>query len=129
MYAQNSLWVCVSLAADCKTAWFHPECEDTVAIGCMKKWKDKEKRRGEKHQKPVRRMISRAGGGACFLHRITKPAALRRFAGSGRVGRNEERVWAKHWECDSEVQGMDGGQAMEEHGVEKLGRTAAEAKG
>ena len=51
-----------------------------------KKKKDEEKTR-EEDQKSVSRMISSAGGGTHFLHKITKSSCMDwRFAGAGRVG-------------------------------------------
>ena len=84
--------------------------------------KNKKKRREEKHQNLVGRMMSSAEGGAGFLHRITKPAAwsgglqvleeLEEDAKPMKRCEDKREEWAKHWRCDSELQrrgGQDNG--------------------
>ena len=74
------------------------------------KWKE------EQHQKLVSCMIPAAEGGAGLLHEITKPTAwrgvvpvLQEDARDVRLwDRCEEKrkEWAKHWQCNTELQDL-----------------------
>ena len=78
--ANNSWWVSELLAADCKTAWLHPEWE-----GTMLRWygwlpeikKDEEKKMEVEQRTLVSRMIQSSDGSTGLLHKITKPSAWR----------------------------------------------------
>ena len=114
MGANNSWWFSELLAGDCKNAWFHPECEDTMRrwynwLNEMKK-KDEEKRIEAEHQKLVSRMIASADGGASLLHKITKPITWRekmqilKEEEEDATSEEKRKKWAKHWHCGAKVQ-------------------------
>ena len=116
---RNRWWVAELLAKDCEKAWTHTGWEDT-----MQKWYDwlehmkKKNEKGkmeEMHQRKVENMIKSAEGSAGFLHTITKPTMWR---GGVQIPKKEEderlldrceakrKEWAKHWQCDEEIQNM-----------------------
>ena len=81
----------------------------------MKK-KDEKENMEEMHQRKVEQMIKGAQGSAGLLHKITKPTAWR---GGVQILKKEEedarlldrceakrKEWAKHWQCDEEIQNM-----------------------
>ena len=121
MDADNRWWVAELLAADCEKAWLHPGEEET-----MHKWfswlekmkKEDEKRKMEENAttKRVNWMIKSAEGSAGLLHKITKPTT---WSGGAQILKKEEedarlldrceakrKEWAKHWQCDENVQNM-----------------------
>ena len=68
------------------------------------------------HQRKVEKMIKSAEGSAGLLHKITKPTMWR---GGLQILKEEEedarlldrceakrKEWAKHWQCDEEMQNM-----------------------
>ena len=75
----------------------------------------------EKHQRKVEKMIKSAEGSAGLLHKITKPTMWR---GGVQILKEEEdasfldrcqakkKEWAKHWQCDEEIQNVQN-KAME----------------
>ena len=83
----------------------------------MKK-KDEEKRMEAHHQMLLSRIIASAHGEAGLLQEITKPSAGR----GGMQNQKEEeedakplagceekrKEWAKHWQCDTKVQDLEG---------------------
>ena len=87
------------------------------------KWLEETKKRDEKekmedmHHHKVAQMIKSAEGSAGLLHKITKPTPLR--GGAQILEKDEEdarlldrceakmKEWAKHWQCDEEVQNME----------------------
>ena len=71
----------------------------------------------KRHQQKVAQMIQSAEGSADILHKISKPTAGRRGL---QILVNEEEDarlldryeakrngWAKHWQCDEEVQNVE----------------------
>ena len=78
---------------------------------------DEKQRSEEEFQKLVAGMIASAAEGAGFLHRITKPTALRgglqvlevseQDATPLRRCEEERKEWTKHWQCDFEVEGAE----------------------
>ena len=76
----------------------------------------KQKKMEEMHQRKVEKMINSAEGSAGLLHKITKPTMWR--GGVQILKKNEEdarllhrcdaksKEWAKHWQCDEEIQNM-----------------------
>ena len=81
----------------------------------MKK-KDEVRKMKEVHQRKVSQMIKSADESAGLLHKITKPPAWR---GGVQILKEEEenarpmnrfeekrKEWAKHWQCDEEVQNV-----------------------
>ena len=114
MGAKNIWWFSELLAGDCKNAWFHPECEDTMRqwYNWLNEMKDEEKSMEAEHQTFVSRMTASADGGASLLHKITKPTAWR---GGVQILKEEEedatseekrKKWAKHWHCGAKVQDL-----------------------
>ena len=111
-------WVAELLVADCEKAGIHPGWEDTLQkwyewLKKMKKEDDKRKME-ELHQQKVTQMIKSAQGSAVLLHTITKLTAWR---GGAQILKKEEEdarlvdrceaemnEWAKHWQCNEEVQ-------------------------
>ena len=78
---------------------------------------DEKRKMEEKHQQRVNQMIKSAQGSAELLHKITKPAAwrggaqiLKKEAEDARLfDRCEAKMkeWAKHWQCDEDVQKLE----------------------
>ena len=121
MDAESRWWVTGLLAADCEKAWIHTGEEDT-----MQKWydwleemekTDERKNMEEMHQHKVAQMIKSAEGSAGLLHKNSKPTAWRKGV---QILVNEEedarlldrceakrKEWAKHWQCDEEVQKVE----------------------
>ena len=107
------------LAKDCEKAWTHTGWEDTMQkwyewLEYMKKEDGKENVE-EMHQRQEY-MIQSAEGSAGLLHIITKPTMWR---GGVQILKEEEEdarlldrceakreEWAKHWQCDEEIQNM-----------------------
>ena len=82
----------------------------------MKK-KDEKVQMEELHQHKVAQMVKSAEESAGLLHKFSKPTAKRRGA---QISVNEEedarlldrcgaktKEWAKHWQCDEEVQNVE----------------------
>ena len=97
---RNSAWTRTTIGG-------YPEWEETVQpwfywLHEMKK-KDVEKRKEEKHQKLVKRVITSAEGRAGFLHRITGGVQFleEEEEDVSPLARCEEkrREWAKHWQA------------------------------
>ena len=71
----------------------------------------------ERHQRKVAQVIESAEGSAGLLHKITKPTARR--GGAQILQKKEEdarlldrceakrKEWAKHWQCDENVQNFE----------------------
>ena len=117
MDAKSRWWVSELLAADCDSAWIHTGWEDA-----MQKWyewlklmtkKDEKVKMEEMHQNKVTQMMESAG----LLHKISEPTACR---GGAQIFVNEDedarlldrceakrKEWAKHWQCDEEVQNVE----------------------
>ena len=119
MDAQNRWWVAELLAKDCEKALDPHWWEDTMQkvyewLEHMKKKYEKENME-EMHQRKVEKMIKSAEGSAGLLHKITKPTMWR---GGVQILKEEEdarlldrceakrKEWAKHWQCDEEIQNM-----------------------
>ena len=80
----------------------------------MKK-KDEKGKMEEMHQRKGENMIKSAEGSAGLLHKITKPTIWRRGV---QILKEEEdarlldrceakrKEWAKHWQCDEEIQNV-----------------------
>ena len=120
MDAKNRWWVSELLAKDCEKAWTHTGWEDTMQkwyqwLDRMKK-KDEKGKMEEMHQRKVEKMIKSAEGSVGLLHKIIKPTMWR---GGVQILMKEEedarmldrceakrKEWAKHWQCDEEIQNM-----------------------
>ena len=121
MDAKNRWCVSELLVADRDKAWIHTGWDDTVQKWFQ--WLEKMKKRDEKekmeemHQHKVAQMIKSAEGCAGLLHKMSKPAAWR---GGVQILVNEEEdarlldrceakreEWAKHWQCDEELQNVE----------------------
>ena len=70
----------------------------------------------EMHQRKVEKIVKSAEGSAGLLHKITKPTM---WKGAEQILMKEEedarlldrcevkrKAWAKHWQCDEEIQNM-----------------------
>ena len=119
MDAENRWWVTELLAADCEKVY--PGWEDTVQkwYEWLEKMKteDEKKKMQEVHQQKVPQMSKSSEGSAGLFHKITKPTAWR---GGAQILKKEEedaslsdrceaqrKEWAKHWQCNEEVQNLD----------------------
>ena len=76
--SQVRWWVSEWIAEDCDSTWLNPEGEEVMMswerwLRCKKRGDEKQER-DAKHERLVQKMIDNGGGGACFLHKITKPA-------------------------------------------------------
>ena len=79
---------------------------------CEMKKKDEEKRMKLEHPKLVGNMIKSAEVGTGLLHKVTKPTAGRvqilkeeeEDAKPSATCEETRKEWAKHWQCDVEVQ-------------------------
>ena len=118
--AMNRWWVSELLAKDCEKAWIHTGWEDTMQkwyewLEHMKK-KDEKEKMEEMHQRKVEKMIKSAEGSAGLLHKIRN---LTMWRGGAQILKKEEedarlldrceakrKEWAKHWQCDEEIQNM-----------------------
>ena len=120
MDAKKRWWVAEILAPDCEKTWTHAGGEYD-----MQKWyewrkyvnkKDEKEKMEEMHQHKVAQVIS-AQVSAGLLHKITKPTPWR---GGSQILKTEEedarlldrreakmKEWAKHWQCDEEVQNVE----------------------
>ena len=68
------------------------------------------------HQRKVEKMIKSAEGSVGLLHKITKPTMWRRGVQILKKEEEDARMsdrreakrkeWAKHWQCDEEIQNM-----------------------
>ena len=118
MDAKNRWWVSELLAKECEKAWTHTGWDDTVQkwyewLEHMKK-KDEKGKTEEMHQRKVEKMIKSAEGSAGLLHKITQSTMWRREV----LKKEEEdarllnrceakrKEWAKHWQCDEEIQNV-----------------------
>ena len=87
----------------------------------MQKWcewleymkKDEKEKMKEMHERKVEKMIKSADGSAQVLHKITKPTMWRggvqilTEAEDARLldlCEAKKKEWAKHWQCDEEIQ-------------------------
>ena len=119
MDVNNWWWVSELLVAECGKAWLQDGVEDTMQkwydwLGEMKKHEINKLE--EMHQRNVSQMIKSADDSAGLLHRITKPTASRggvqifkeEKEDARLMNRREEKrkEWARHWQCDEDVQGL-----------------------
>ena len=101
---------------DCESTWLNPEGEEVMMSWQRwlrsKKRDDEKQERDAKHERLVQKMKDSAGGGACFLHKMTKPAPWKGGCqvlenleddakpAEGEITRQER---ARHWQCEEEV--------------------------
>ena len=102
--------------------------------------REKEKEEKEKieelHQQEVTQMSKSAERSAGLLHKITEPTAWRggpqilKKAEDARLLDNceaKKKAWAKHWQCNEDVQNF-GDKALEKRRIEESRGSAAKAK-